>query len=126
MIEDEDDPEVMLEKNEKEYIEFSDKLLAAVHKREDLLKLLKIAHPNKILQINQAVSALDSLIERLEKRLEIIDRLITANKELIREYAVLEKMTDIIEADLTQYIKENCPEKLELLEAILSDDGKSH
>lgn len=103
----------------------SARLLDAIARRDEMVEFLKIAPPAKIAEARALVAKWNGLIEDLEKMLEQNLDLVEKARSLVRSYKELEALNDAVEPALLKYAEEH-PEKRELLEAILSDDGKTH
>jgi len=109
-----------------EYEQASAKLLDKIGQRDELVGLLKYAVPTRIPEVREGIARFDKFIDEGERyvamRYEVYQKAI----DVWRAYMKLEKMTRIIEPELRKHIAENDPEKLELLEAMLSGDYKTH
>lgn len=125
-VETEDDLEEMLEQHEEDYNFFSEKLISAVEQRETFVKLLKIAPPDKLADVREAIAAADNLIEKIEDSLEFTADLIRKNKELSQRLAEIAEFNDRVDVELIKYVEKNCPERLEEIEILLFEDGTSH
>lgn len=126
MVENKDDLEEMLKQHEEDYNFFSEKLISVVERRESFVELLKIAHPDKIADVREAISAASKLIGLIENRLELTADLIRHNKELTQELADLAKLNDLVDVKLIEYVEKHRPEKLEEIKILLFEDGTSH
>lgn len=111
---------------DEEYLRESALLLERIQMREEMLQILKFATADKTAAVRDAIASLDKSIEATENIIEFI----VERRRLIKQceahdqktLALAEKMM----AGLRRHLAENEPEKLELLEAMLEDDGKSH
>ena len=110
----------------EEYERESAFLLEKIGERDDFAKLLKIAKPNKIAQIRTLLAEFDDLIEKQEKLTEMSLKLHHKLREKWRRETKLAAMREAVGPELLKHAAEHQPEKLELLEALLSDDFKSH
>lgn len=109
----------------RRYEESSAKLLKAVAGREELIAALKIAHPSKLAELREGIVKWDIHIARIESMMESNLDLIEAARELVRSDKRLAAFNDACDKGLAKYAEEH-PEKRELIEAILTDDGKTH
>lgn len=107
------------------YDETAAKLLDAIAGREELVAALKIAHPSKIAELRKGISMWDELIVEVESMMEDTLDLIEKARALVRSDKRIAAFNDAVDASLVKYAEEH-PEKRELIEAILSDDGKTH
>lgn len=129
-MEDEDEDEYEIEddaliKHEEDHKKISDILLESISQREELVRLLKIARPEKMAELREAISAFDQAIEATENYLATIEDLIQKRRVYIENL----RKGWIISEKLVKGFREKYaddPEKLEMLEALLEDDGSSH
>jgi len=110
----------------EEYIEESKSLFELIERREEMLRILKIAQPEYIPEVQKAIAQIDDLIERTEELMEMHRKLYFMEIEIDKNDAELVEFTEKVDKALREYVAKNNPEKLELIEAMLSDDGKSH
>lgn len=110
----------------RKYEDSAAKLLDAIAERDELVAALKIAHPSKIAEIRELIAEWNSLIESAEELLQDELLLVEKVRKLVRTYLELNAMNKLIEPELIKHVAEHNPEQLELLEAMLNDDGKTH
>lgn len=110
----------------EEYIKNYEILLDLVRRREEMHKLLKIAQPVNIPKVQKAIANIDEGIERTEEIMELEREIFLKEQKLEKDYEELEEMMNLIEPELRKHVAEHNPEKLELLDAMLSDDDKTH
>jgi hypothetical protein len=103
-----------------EYRKKSEFLLQRIKDREELVELLKIAHPSKIPDIRNYIARLDDIIERIEKSMEMHLEVQRLEKKIDKDYEELEAMTEAIEPELLAYLEKNNPEAYEKLKADLA------
>ncbi|MCD9187677.1 MAG: hypothetical protein LUM44_14755 [Pyrinomonadaceae bacterium] len=115
-----------LENAKKDYEEESANLLQMIEKREEMVRLLKIAKPDKIKDIQELIRGLDESIAQTEEIMESISNLIEKIEAAIKHDEKLAVTVEIIQKELIEYVKREKPEKLEELEAMLFEDGTSH
>lgn len=113
--------EELHEKNRKE----TENLLERIKLREEMVGLLKIAKPEKIADIRSAISRLDKSIEATEKIIEINNAIIRQKDEYTEQTIILSEMSEKILEEMREHFADD-PEKLEILEAMLEDDGKAN
>jgi len=109
-----------------EYEQASAKLLDKIGQRDELVGLLKYAAPARVADVREGIARFDKFIDEGEKYVAMRYDVYLKAIEVWRAYMKLEKMTRIIEPELRKRIAENDSEKLELLEAMLSGDYKTH
>jgi len=109
-----------------DYLEEVEKLMETIEKREEMLKLLKVARLRHIPEIRECIAGLDKSIEATEHILELQAAKLRQEKILEEQLDELMTMTDQIEIEMREHLKKNKPEKLEMFEAMMSDDGTSH
>ena len=109
-----------------EYEQASAKLLEKISQRDELVGLLKYAAPARIADVREGIARFDKFIDEGERYVASRYDVYLKAIDLWRNYMELEKMTRIIEPELRKYIADNEPEKLELLDAMLSGDHKTH
>jgi len=110
----------------EEYIEESKNLFDLIERREKMLQLLKIAQPEYIPAAQQAIAQIDLVIEQTEELMEMHRKLYLMSIEADKSDAALLELSENIAIELREHVAKNNPEKLELLEAMLSDDDKTH
>jgi hypothetical protein len=103
-----------------EYRKKSEFLLQRIKDREEMVELLKIAHPSKIADIRNCIARLDDIIERTEKSMEMHLEALRLEQEIDKDYEELEEMTDHILPELLAYLEKNNPEAYEKLKADLA------
>ncbi len=101
-------------------------LLNLIERGEAMQKLLKIAQPVYIPKIHEALAGINKSIARTERILELQREIFIQTKIAEKGEAELLETAEIIEKELREYIAKHKPEKLEILEAMLSDDDKTH
>lgn len=110
----------------EDYERESANLLQKISERDELVKLLKLARPDRLDAIKQNIKRLDKYIEGteviVEKSLEVYETRI----EYWKEMTILHEMSEIIKPELLAHVAKHNPEKLEELEAMLSDDDRTH
>lgn len=109
-----------------DYEESAARLLDAVARRDEMVALLKIAQPSKRAAVRQCIADCNDVIERTENSLEYHTAHVESARRMVRHYLKLGALCDFLEPQLIAHVAENNPEKLELLEAMLSDDSKTH
>ncbi len=103
------------------------KLIELTERREEMINLLKIAKPSKIVEIREVIPRLDRLIKQTEEIIELSFELVRHKRDHVRRCRRLEAMMEIILPELRKHLAENAPEKLEQLEAMLDPQGnKTH
>ena len=112
----------LTEEYKKEY----DNLLAKLKKRDELTGFLRFAQPKQIPAIREAIAGIDKYIEHTEVILEIQKEKFLAEKECEEADRKALEMVEMILPELRKHLAETAPEKLEILDAILNDDGKTH
>lgn len=117
-----------LEDIEKAYREISAVLLERIAQRDELVKLLKIARPSMVLQIQQDIARFDDAIESAEDCLETIAKIRETRIELDHSIANLLAFTDKIKPILFKHLAEHHPEKIEEFEILFNhkDSIKTH
>jgi len=110
----------------EEYINESNSLFELIERREEMLRLLKIAQPEYVPEVQKAIAQIDNLIEQTEKMMEMHRKLYFMSIECDKSEAALLEFSDKVDKKLRKYVAEHHPEKLELLDAMLSDDDKTH
>ena len=108
------------------YVENYNFMLELIKRRDRLLGLLKIAQPKYRAEIHKTLGEIDNLMQRTENILELERQVFFRKEEAEKEEAELYELSKSIEKELLEHIAANDPEKLELVKAILADDGKSH
>ena len=103
-----------------EYQKKSEFLLERIKERDEMVELLKIAHPSKIAEIRDLIARLDDVIERTEKVMEILLEAQRLEQKIDKDYEELEAMTEAIEPELLAYLEKNNPEAYEKLKADLA------
>lgn len=103
-----------------EYRKESEFLLQRIKDREELVELLKIAHPSKIAEIRNSIARLDDVIERSEKIMEMHLEAQRLQQKADKDYEELEALTDLILPELLAYLEKNNPEAYEKLKADLA------
>ena len=111
-----------IRKAREKYEQESAKLLEVLARRDRMIKLLKLATQPKIPMVRKAISRLDDIIEKTENIIEIAYKTYQLRQDLWRNDMELMAMCDAIKPELLKHVAENNPEKLEELEAMLSDD----
>lgn len=101
------------------------RLIDSIAERDEMVEFLKIAPPAKIAEGRQCIAQWNSLIESIEDALQDNILLIEQSRNLVRTFKQIEAFNNAVEPALLKYAEEH-PEKRELIEAILTDDGKSH
>jgi hypothetical protein len=108
------------------YLRESELLLERIRMREEMVQILKFATLDKTAGVRDVIARLDKSIEATEHILELYDE----RRRLTRECEIQDQKTlalaEKMMAGLRKHLAENEPEKLELLDAILEDEGKSH
>lgn len=112
----------LTEEYKKEY----DNLLAKLKKRDELTEFLRFAQPRQIPALRQAIAGIDKYIEQTEVILEIQKEKFLAEKECEEADRQALEMVEMILPELRKHLAETAPEKLEILDAMLSDDGSNH
>lgn len=107
--------------NSEEYQKESAFLLKRIEDREEMLGLLKIAHPSKISDIRACIAQLDDIIERTEDIMEMHLKKHRLEKEQEKRNEELEKMTDAILPELLAHLEKTNPEAYEKLKASLEE-----
>jgi hypothetical protein len=102
-----------------EYKDISAKLLDLVEIREQLIKELKIAPPEKILELREGISLCDTTIESAEKYLEVEVELYRKGVKLDEKLEEAARMNALIDEKLPAYVAKHKPEKLEEILAML-------
>lgn len=115
-----------LENAKKDYEEESANLLQMIEKREEIVRLLKIAKPDKIKDVQELIRDWDESIAQTEEILESISNLIQKIEAAIKHDEELAVKVEIIQKELIEYVKKEKPENLEALEAMLFENGTSH
>ncbi len=115
-----------IEELDEQYEQYAVLLLERIAERAEMIKLLKMATPEKIGQVREIIADLDDIIEDIEEFLELLDKSRRLTHKTETSALKLQANTDIIEKQMRRHLAENSPEKLELFEAMLEDDGKSH
>ena len=110
----------------EEYLKESKILFDLVARREEMLRLLKMAQPANVSQARKVIAQLDNLIERTEEIMEMQRALFLKRRKADKNDAELLLVAEKIQIELREYVAKNKPEKLELLDAMLSDDDKTH
>lgn len=101
-------------------------LLAKIGERDELVKLLKIAQPEKIAELRELITRYDKYIEDTEEIVAIQYSIYQSRIDYWKQMTELEAMSDVIRPALLKHVAEHNPEKLEELEAMLSGDDKTH
>jgi hypothetical protein len=101
-------------------------LLQLVERRKEMVQLLKIAQPENVPKIQKAIADIDETIERTEKIMALERELFLERQKADKQWTELRDLADKIEPGLRAYVAEHHSEKLELLDAMLSDDDKTH
>ncbi|MBS1792452.1 MAG: hypothetical protein JSS81_01290 [Acidobacteria bacterium] len=112
--------------NSENYRKNYEILLDLIERRDDLRRLLKIAQPQWIGPAREAIARVDDCIERTEVIMDLERQLYEETIKAEEEEARLAEMAEGIIDELRDHVARNNPEKLELLEAILSGDDKTH
>lgn len=115
-----------IRKAREKYEQESAKLLEYLARRDEMIKLLKLATRPKIPMVREAIGELDEIIERTENIIAIAYKAYELRQQLWRDDMKLMAMCDAIKPELLKHVAENNPEKLEELEAMLSDDYRTH
>ncbi len=100
-------------------------LIERLAKREDAVKMLKIAHPSKIGAVRDWIAQIDKGIKQTEEILEMIKDLHTEKYKYLQGLEETGKLADIINKELRAHVAAHNPEKLEELDAMLSIDEES-
>jgi hypothetical protein len=100
-------------------------LLTLINRREETVGLLKIAKPEKLADIRTMISRLDKSIESTEDIIALIEKTIEQKHEYVEQLKILLEMSETILKGMREHFADD-PEKLEMLEAMLEDDGKTH
>ena len=101
-------------------------LLELVERRKEMLRLLKIAQPENVPRVQKAIAEIDKTIGRTETIMALEREVFLERQKADKQWNELTDLADKIEPELRAYIAEHHPEKLELLDAMLSDDDKTH
>lgn len=110
----------------EDYERESANLLTKISERDELVKLLKIAQPEKLTELRELITEYDKYIEDTEKIVASCYEVYQRRVEYWKIMTELEAMNDVIRPALLKHVAEHNPEKLEELEAMLSDDHKTH
>jgi len=102
-----------------EYKDISAKLLELVEIREHLIKELKTAPPEKILELREGISLCDDAIEAAESYLEVEVELYRKGVKLDAKIEEANRMNAIIDEKLPEYVAKHQPEKLEEIMSML-------
>ena len=103
----------------------TEKLFERIRLREEMIGLLKIARPEMIADIREAISRLDKSIESTEKIIQLQEEAFELREKHEADLEKLIPIADRMLEELREHLADD-PKKLELLEAMLEDDGKSH
>ena len=101
-------------------------LLELVERRKEMLQMLKIAQPENIQKVQKAIADIDQSISRTEEIMALEREIFLERQKADQQWIELAELADKIEPELRAYVAEHHPEKLELLDAMLSDDDKTH
>lgn len=123
---DENEDELEIRASRENYERESATLLELIEKREETVKLLKLATKERTAQVREVIAELDELIERTEQIVAMQYDLYLQRIDLLKQYIEAAEMTEKIQPELLQYLAENNPEAYEQLKAQLEDDGKTH
>src|SRR5207253_2696740 len=82
--------------------------------------------PENVPKIQKAIADIDETIERTEKIMALERELFLERQKADKQLTELMDLADKIEPELRAYVAEHHPEKLELLDAMLSDDDKTN
>jgi hypothetical protein len=110
----------------EEYKKEYEKLLAKLKRRAELAEFLKFAKREQIPAVRAAIAGIDKYIEQTEVILEIQKNKFLAEKEVEEADEKVLAMAEVILPELRKHLAETDPEKLEIFDAIMSDDGRSH
>lgn len=102
------------------------KLLAKVSQRDELVKLLKIARPEKLGELRASIAKLDAFIAHTEEIIAMHYDIYQKRQDLWKQETELLAISEAIRPELLKYVAQHNPERLEELEAMFSDDDKSH
>jgi hypothetical protein len=105
----------------EEYKKESETLLFHLQEREEMTRLLKIAHPSKVSEIREVIAGLDHLIERTEKIMQIILEKYQLEQEAEEHYLKVQAKMDKALPELLAYLAEHNPEAGEKLVADLAE-----
>lgn len=100
-------------------------LLTLINRREELVGLLKIAKPEKLADIRSAISSLGKSIESTEIIIALNEELIQQKREYAEQMKNLLIMSEKVLEGMREHFADDA-ERLEILEAMLEDDGKTH
>ena len=101
-------------------------LLDLVRRRKEMLRLLKIAQPEYIPKVQNAIAGIDDCIEQTEKIMALEREIFLKQQQTDKDWIELAELADKIEPELRTYLAEHHPEQLEIFDAMMSDDDKTH
>jgi hypothetical protein len=110
---------------EEQHKKETETLLTLINRREELVGLLKIAKPEKVADIRSAISSLDKSIESTENIIALNDDIILQKREYAEQMKNLLIMSETVLEGMREHLADDS-EKLEMLEAMHEDDGKTH
>lgn len=125
---DDDEIEIIddeLIQNEEDYKKESTRLLELISKREEMVRLFKVAKPERFAELREAISGLDKSIESTEKVIELLEELIQKRQNYTENLKETSIMAEKVLKGMREHFADD-PEKLAQLEAMIEDDGKSH
>lgn len=101
-------------------------LLNLIARSDGMRRLLKIAQPENIRKIHEALANIEKGIARTEKIMELEREIFIETQKADKLTIELMEINENVEKELLEYVAKHSPEQLELLEAMLSDDDKTH
>jgi len=101
-------------------------LLELVGRRKEMLRLLKTAPPENVSKVRNAIADIDESIERTEEIMALEREIFLKSQKAEKDLFDLVELAEKIEPELRAYLAKHHPEKLELHDQVLSDDGKPH
>jgi len=125
-MEEEKDYYEILEERKQSYRAESENLLRAIAEREELVKLLKIAKPENISKIQDAIVRKDFMIEQIEKVLVLTADLVKNAENIIENGEKFIEMFDREREEFLEHIKREKPEEFEEIKALLYGRSSWH